>query len=114
MSLLPVGVKILVKVLVRQLETIMTSTLSEDQMGFIRQRHSVANIRRLLALIHTRPSPSDPAEIVSLDAEKAFDRVEWATVRHATALWLLKQFHIMDSVALYLASSSCIHEHLMF
>lgn len=79
--------------------------LSEDQMGFIRQRHSVTNIRRLLGLIHTPPSPCDPAEVVSLVAEKAFDRVEWATVRHATAL---------DSVALYLTLSSCIHEHLMF
>lgn len=54
-------------------------------MGFVRQRHSVTNIRRLLGLIHAPPSPCDPAEVISLDAEEAFDRVEWVTVRRALA-----------------------------
>jgi hypothetical protein len=59
-------------------ELCMTSIVSEDQTGFIRQWHSFTNIRRLLGIIHTSSSPSDPEVIISLDAEKAFDRVEWS------------------------------------
>lgn len=56
----------------------MSSIISEDQTGFIRGRHSFANVRRLLSIIHTLHSPSEPEVVISLDAEKAFDRVEWA------------------------------------
>ena len=76
-SLLSVDVKILAKVFAHRLESIVPSIISEDQTGFIRQRHSFTNIQRLLDVIHTQPSPSDSEVVISLDAEKAFDRVEW-------------------------------------
>ena len=76
-SLLPVDVKVLAKVFALRLESVVPSIISEDQTGFIRQQHSFTNIRRLLNIIHTPPSPSDPEVVISLDAEKAFDRVEW-------------------------------------
>lgn len=51
--------------------------ISEDQRGFLKGRHSFSNARRLLNIIHSA-SPSNATEVViSLDAEKAFDRVEW-------------------------------------
>lgn len=76
-SLLPVDVKILAKILARCLGPIMPLIISEDQTGFIAGRHSFSNIRRLLGVIHTLSSLTDPEVVVSLDAEKAFDRVEW-------------------------------------
>lgn len=76
-SLLSVDVKILAKVFARRLETVIPSIISSDQTGFIRERHCFTNIRRLLSIIHTPSSPVDPEVVVSLDAEKAFDRVEW-------------------------------------
>ena len=86
-SLLPVDVKILAKILARRLESVMPSIISEDQTGFIRGRHSYSNIRRLLGVILS-PSPLKiPEAIISLDAEKAFDRVEWAYL-----LFSLRQF----------------------
>ena len=77
-SLLPVDVRILTKALARRLEPIMPSVISEDQTGLIRGRHSLSNVRRLLGVIHTPHSPTEPEVVISLDAEKAFDRVEWA------------------------------------
>lgn len=76
-SLLSVDVKILAKVLARRLENVMPTVISEDQTGFIKGRHSFSNVRRLLDIIHTPSSPTEPEAVISLDAEKAFNRVEW-------------------------------------
>lgn len=76
-SLLSVDVKILAKVLAHRLEPILLLIISEDQTGFIKGRYSFSNIRRLLGVIHTSSSCTDPEVVISLDAEKAFDGVEW-------------------------------------
>ncbi len=76
-SLLNVDTKILAKVLARRLESILPSVISEDQTGFVKNRHSYFNIRRLFDILYS-PSDGAPECILSLDAEKAFDRVEWA------------------------------------
>lgn len=76
-SLLSVDAKILAKLFACRLESIVPSVISEDQTGFIKGRHSFTNIRRLLSVIHTPSSQTDPEAIIALDAEKAFDRVEW-------------------------------------
>lgn len=76
-SLLSVDVKIPAKALDCRMESVMPSVVAEDQTGFIRGRHSFSNVRRLLSIIHTPHSPSEPEVVISLDAEKAFDRVEW-------------------------------------
>lgn len=76
-SLLSVDVKIRAKILARRLGPIMPSIISEDQTGFMGGRHSFSNVRRLLGVILTQSSPTDPEMVLSLDAEKAFDRVEW-------------------------------------
>lgn len=75
-SLLNVDVKILAKVLARRLENIMPSIISEDQTGFIKTRQPYFNIRRLFNILYTS-SEAVPECVLSLDAEKAFDRVEW-------------------------------------
>lgn len=58
------------------MERILPQIISPDQTGFIRRRSSAANVRKLLNMIHTLPGLS-PEIVLSLDAEKAFDRVEW-------------------------------------
>lgn len=45
--------------------------ISFDQTGFLRGRFTMDNVRRLLNIIDAA-NPTD-----GLDAEKAFDRVEW-------------------------------------
>uniref|UniRef100_A0A672IAP0 Reverse transcriptase domain-containing protein n=1 Tax=Salarias fasciatus TaxID=181472 RepID=A0A672IAP0_SALFA len=76
-SLLNVDSKIFAKMLARRLESVVPLIVNEDQTGFIRNRYSFCNIRRLLNILHDPTPPDTPEVVLSLDAEKAFDRVEW-------------------------------------
>lgn len=76
-SLLNVDFKILSKVLAVRLQTVLSSIIGMDQTGFVPNRQSFHNTRRLFNII-VSPSSSLPEVVVSLDAEKAFDRVEWS------------------------------------
>lgn len=75
-SLLNTDVKILAKVLAHRLEDILPSVISPDQTGFIKGRHSFYNIRRLFNILYS-PKHVDSECLASMDAEKAFDIVEW-------------------------------------
>lgn len=75
-SLLNVDLKILSKILAQRLQQVSSSLISTDQTGFMLGRHSFHNTRRLLNILNS-PSSIAPEVVVSLDAEKAFDRVEW-------------------------------------
>lgn len=76
-SLLNVDFKILAKALALCLETTLPSVISDDQSGFIQKRNSFHNVRRLFNVIYTSTRSDAQEMIVSLDTEKAFDRVEW-------------------------------------
>lgn len=77
-SLLDVDNKILAKILATPLEDILPTIISHDQTGFVKDRQLCFNIRRLFDIIYTQETNNKLPEILlSLDAEKAFDRVEW-------------------------------------
>lgn len=76
-SLLCADVKIVAKMLAKRLESIMSTIINPDQTGFIKSRHSYHNIRRLLNILYSSSSTNTPEMVISMDAEKAFDRVEW-------------------------------------
>uniref|UniRef100_A0A674MN32 Endonuclease/exonuclease/phosphatase domain-containing protein n=1 Tax=Takifugu rubripes TaxID=31033 RepID=A0A674MN32_TAKRU len=57
-------------------ERVISALINPDQTGFILGRHSSSNTRRLLNVLYSPPTDS-PELVLSLDAEKAFDRVEW-------------------------------------
>lgn len=74
-SLLCCDYKILTKVLSRRLETVITKIIDSDQTGFIPGRQSFYNIRRLFNVLYSTHSTRQAEVVLSLDAEKAFDRV---------------------------------------
>ena len=76
-SLLNTDIKILSKLLATRLETPLPDLISTDQTGFIKGRHLFFNIRRLMNVLYGPSSNVSPEVVVSMDAEKAFDRVEW-------------------------------------
>lgn len=76
-SLANVDYKILTKVLAIHLEKIIPYIIDTDQVGFVKGRSSSDNMRRLLHLMWQNRECNVPVASFSLDAEKAFDRVEW-------------------------------------
>ena len=69
--------KLLSKILALRLEKVLPFIIKEDQTGFIKGRNSCDNVRRLLNVIQLSQNINHSAMVLSLDAEKAFDRVEW-------------------------------------
>lgn len=77
-SLLNADFKLLSKLLASRLESYLPFIISPEQTGFIRGRQSFSNLRQLFSTIYNpSPFPSTHEALISLDAEKAFDRVEW-------------------------------------
>lgn len=76
-SLLNIDLKLIAKVIALRLDKYLPSLINKDQTGFIRNRNSTNNLRRLFHIISEAKQSEEPAVVVSLDAEKAFDRVEW-------------------------------------
>lgn len=69
--------KVFSKVIALRLEKVLPRIISEDQTGFVQGRLSFFNLRRLFNIIYTEPSTPSSEAVISLDAEKAFDWVEW-------------------------------------
>ena len=70
-SLLNSDTKILSKILVKRLEGLLPRVIAEDQNGFIQGRQGSQH--QTNTEYFTQPFYT----LLSLDAEKAFDRVEW-------------------------------------
>ena len=68
--------KILAKALALRLEVHLPTIIHIDQNGFVKNRQAFHNIRRALNIIHEKTDAKDNC-ILSLDAKKAFDGVEW-------------------------------------
>ena len=60
-----------------RLEGILPKIIKEDQTGFIKGRNSCNNVWRLRNIIQVFQQTEVDGLVLSLDAEKAFDRVEW-------------------------------------
>uniref|UniRef100_A0A671WYB0 Reverse transcriptase domain-containing protein n=1 Tax=Sparus aurata TaxID=8175 RepID=A0A671WYB0_SPAAU len=76
-SLMNVDTKILAKALARRLEKVLPIIISREQTGFKKGRQLYYNVRTLLNVIYSKETTSIPEVVISIDAEKAFDRVEW-------------------------------------
>lgn len=76
LSLLNCDQKIIAKVLSNRLSNHLGALIHPDQMGFIPERFPFSNTRRILNLIYANNKPY--SAVISLDAQQAFDQIEWA------------------------------------
>lgn len=76
-SVLNQDYKIYTHIMAKRLEKILPQIISLDQTGFIQQRQTQDSIRRTLHVVEQINKIKLQAVMLSLDAEKAFDRVNW-------------------------------------
>ncbi len=76
LSLLNSDYKVLSKLIALRLENVIPKIIHSDQTGFIKNRQGADNVRRLFHVIDAAQKREHPMMIVSMDAEKAFDRIE--------------------------------------
>lgn len=107
-SLLNVDGKVLAKVLSSRIETVIPDIISETQTGFIKGRYSFFNIRTLMNIIYSDQSSKVPEIVISLDAEKAFDRVEWEYLFSTLKIFGFPESFIAWIRLLYTDPQSCV------
>uniref|UniRef100_A0A3P9DFP2 Reverse transcriptase domain-containing protein n=1 Tax=Maylandia zebra TaxID=106582 RepID=A0A3P9DFP2_9CICH len=81
-SLINVDEKIISKILAFRLEKVLPYLVHRDQVGFVKNRSSADNLRRVLHILWKSRTKLDPVVAFSLDAEKAFDKVEYPFLFH--------------------------------
>ena len=81
-SLLCTDVKILSTIMAKRIQRCINGIIKPDQTGFIPGRQGINNIRRTLNIISIAKQNQQTSMLLSLDAEKAFDRVDWLYLEH--------------------------------
>lgn len=76
-SLLNVDAKIVTKILANRLNLVILSLVHGDQTGFMPGKGTNINLRRLYTYISHAANVESQGVVASLDAEKAFNSVEW-------------------------------------
>ncbi|XP_056431006.1 ras-related protein Rab-24 isoform X1 [Hyla sarda] len=79
-SLINQDIKLMSKIMADRLSTLMPALIGSSQVGFVRNRSAVTNIRKVLAVldrVQQCPKPGEQLVLLTLDAEKVFDNVRW-------------------------------------
>ena len=100
-ALLNADLKLLSKILALRLENFLPDIINPQQTGFIKGRNSSDNVRRLLNVIQYMHSHNESGLVLSLDSEKAFDRIQWPYLFHTMSVFGLGDVFIQWVKILY-------------
>ena len=84
--LLDADFKVLSKVLANRVKTTLNEIIHNDQTGFVKSRLITENLRKFLDVIEYAEVNNVPGVLVSIDFEKAFDKIEYEAV-YAAMRW---------------------------
>ena len=102
LSMLNVDYKIFSKVLALRMEPVMPFLIHEDQTGFIQQRQGSDNIRKLFHVIELSKQTEESRFVISMDARKAFDTIEFEYL-----FYTLRQMNFGDVFINYIKMLYC-------
>lgn len=80
-ALLNTDLKLFAKILANRIIMHIPSLIHKDQTGFVPQGEPRDNTIRVINLIHAARTSQRPLLLLSTDAEKAFDRVDWSFIQ---------------------------------
>lgn len=86
-SLLNMDYKILTSILAERLNEYMKDYIMGDQTGFIKGQYLKDNVRKVMNIMEWIQKQTNPALLFFLDAEKAFDRLEWTFLKPVLLKW---------------------------
>lgn len=92
-SVLNIDYRLFTSIMARRLEIVLPKLIHDDQTGFIQNRQTQDNIRKTLHIIDYLQKSHTEAIIISVDAEKAFDSVNWDFLYKT-----LQRFKIHDTI----------------
>lgn len=107
-SLLNSDVKILARILAMRLGKVIQGLIHPDQSGFTHTRSTATNLRRLYLNMQLPTDNLGKRAILSLDAVKAFNSVEW------TYLWefLVWEIDLYAGLSYYTLLQGLVHESM--
>ena len=108
LTLLNVDYKILAKIIATRLKQSLIHIINQDQTGFLEKRFIGQNIASILEIIDHCEDNDLAAVLISIDFEKAFDKLDWDFLWKAMSFFKIPENIISWVKTLYSGSNSCV------
>ena len=108
LTLLNVDYKILAKLIATRLKEALILIINNDQTGFLKNRFIGHNIASLIEIIEFCEENDLAAVLLSIDFEKAFDKLDWDFLWKCMAFFEIPENIINWVKTLYAGANSCV------
>lgn len=108
-SLLNIDLKLYAKLIALRLVDILPTLIHPDQTGFTKHRQTSDVTRRMINIIHMAQLHQRPSLLLTLDAEKAFNRIHWLYLAKVLDSFGFKGSILSAIMALYSKPSAKVY-----